>query len=139
MKDKLSGVFTKNNRVAVWIFVLIILAPFAYSVVRPVVTRGSSPGDVFIELPDEGECIREIEYMRFHHMDLLKETREDVIRRGVRGDVTLGGCRDCHTYRGQFCNKCHDAVTLSVDCFGCHYYPESLEDSLRMEGEGHDG
>jgi hypothetical protein len=139
MQEKLSSLFINNNRVWVAVFVIVILAPFVYSLVRPVVARGSAPGDVFIELPDEGECVRETEYMRFRHMDLLKETREDVIRRGVRGEITLSGCRNCHTYRGQFCNKCHDAVTLSVDCFGCHYYPESVEDSLRLEGEGHDG
>ena len=139
MQEKLSSLFINNNRIWVAAFVVIILAPFAYSLVRPVVARGSAPGDVFIELPDEGECVRDTEYMRFHHMDLLRETREDVIRKGVRGEITLSGCRDCHTYRGQFCNKCHEAVTLSVDCFGCHYYPESAEDSVRIEEGGHDG
>ena len=138
MQEKLSSLFINNNRIWVAAFVVIILAPFAYSLVRPVVARGSAPGDVFIELPDEGECVRDTEYMRFHHMDLLRETREDVIRQGVRGDITLSGCRDCHTYRGEFCNKCHEAVTLSVDCFGCHYYPESVEDSVRIEAGGHD-
>lgn len=139
MQEKLSGLFISNNRIAVLVFVVIILAPFGYSLVRPVLTRGSAADDVFIDLPDSGECVRDTEYMRFRHMDLLKQTREDVIRSGVRGDVTLNGCRDCHTYRGQFCNKCHDAVTLNVDCFGCHYYPESVDDSLRIERGGHDG
>jgi hypothetical protein len=139
MQEKLSSLFINNNRIAVTVFVIVILAPFAYSMVRPVLTRGSSPGENFIEVPDGGECVRETEYMRFYHMDLLKETREDVIRRGIRGEITLSGCRDCHTYREQFCNKCHDAVTLKVDCFGCHYYPESVEDSVQIEGEGHDG
>ncbi len=139
MQDKLSGLFRNNNRLAVVAFVLIILAPFGYSLVRPVFTQGSATDQVFLDIPDEGECVRATEYMRFRHMDLLKQTREDVIRSGIREDVTLSGCRECHTYREQFCNKCHDAVTLSVDCFGCHYYPESVEDSLRIEGEGHDG
>jgi len=139
MQDKLSGLFRDNNRIAVLAFVLIILAPFGYSLVRPVFTQGSPVDRAFLDIPDEGECVRETEYMRFHHMDLLKQTREDVIRRGIRGDITFNGCRECHTYREQFCNKCHDAVTLNVDCFGCHYYPESAADSLRMEGEGHDG
>jgi hypothetical protein len=139
MQEKLSGLFIKNNRIAVIVFIVVILAPFGYSLMRPVLTRGSSRDDVFIELPDGGECVRETQYMRFYHMDLLKEVREDVIRRGVRGDVTFTGCRECHTYRGQFCNKCHEAVTLNVDCFGCHYYPESAEDSVRLEGEGHNG
>jgi hypothetical protein len=138
MQDKLSGLFRDNNRLAVLVFVIIILAPFGYSLVRPVFTQGTAVEDVFLDLPEQGECVRETAYMRFHHMDLLKEVREEVIRDGVRGEITLSGCRDCHTYRETFCNRCHDAVTLSVDCFGCHYYPESVEDSVRLEGEGHD-
>ncbi len=139
MQDRLSGLFRDNNRIAVVIFVLIILAPFGYSLVRPVLTQGSAADEVFLELPDEGECVRETGYMRFRHMDLLKQTRENIIREGVRGDITLSGCRECHTYREQFCNRCHNAVTLKLDCFGCHYYPESVADSLRIEGEEHDG
>lgn len=139
MQGKLSILFRDNNRFAVLIFVLIILAPFGYSLIRPVFTQGSATDEVFLDMPDDGECVRETVYMRFHHMDLLKQTREEVIRDGTRGEITLSGCRDCHTYREQFCNRCHDAVTLNLDCFGCHYYPESAEDSLRIEGEGHDG
>ncbi len=139
MQEKLSSLFSDNNRKWVLAFILIILAPFAYSLVRPVLARGSSPEDVFLTLPNEGECVRETEYMRFRHMDLLRTTREEVIRNGVRGEITLSGCRDCHTYRGEFCNKCHDAVTLNLDCFGCHYYPESTEDSVSIESEGHSG
>ena len=139
MQEKLSSLFGDNNRLWVLVFVLVILAPFGYSMVRPVLTQGTEPGEVFLDIPNEGECVREVEYMRFRHMDLLKETREEVIRGGVRGEITLSGCRDCHTYREQFCNKCHDAVTLKLDCFGCHYYPESVEDSVRIEGEGHNG
>ncbi len=139
MQERISGLFRDNNRFAVLIFVLIILAPFVYSLVRPVFTQGSSAPEVFLDIPDEGECVRETSYMRFHHMDLLKETREEVIREGIRGEITVSGCKDCHSYRENFCNKCHDAATLNLDCFGCHYYPESVEDSLRLEGEGHDG
>ena len=139
MQGKLSTLFRDNNRFAVLVFVLIILAPFGYSLIRPVFTQGSATGEVFLDIPDEGECVRETAYMRFYHMDLLKQTREEVIRDGTRGEITLSGCGDCHTYREQFCNRWHDAVTLNLDCFGCHYYPESVEDSLRIEGEGHDG
>jgi hypothetical protein len=139
MQGKLSTLFRDNHRLAVLVFIIIILAPFGYSLVRPVFTQGSPAGRVFLEIPDEGECVRETEYMRFHHMDLLKETREDVVRYGIRGEITLSGCRECHTYREQFCNRCHNAVTLHLDCFGCHYFPESPADSVRIEGEGHDG
>ena len=139
MQGQLSNLFRDNHRIAALVFVLIILAPFGYSLVRPVFTQGSPASRVFLDIPDEGECVRDTEYMRFHHMDLLKQTREDVVRRGIRGEITFARCRECHTYREHFCNRCHNAVTLHLDCFGCHYYPESVADSLRIEGEGNDG
>ena len=27
----------------------------------------------------------------------------------------------------QKCNRCHQAVSLQPDCFGCHYYPDTPE------------
>ena len=139
MELKLTNLFRDNNRVASIAFAVLIVALIGLSFV-PVITRGSSTAEVFLEYPTSDSCVRETGYMRFYHMDLLKEVREDVIRHGTRGEITLSGCRECHTYRDQFCNKCHDAVTLKLDCFGCHYYPESVEDSISIEeGEGHDG
>ena len=90
----------------------------------------------FLEMPAESDgCVREGEYMRFHHMDLLKEIREDVIRRGDRSEgITLSGCGDCHENRANFCNRCHDAVTLPLDCFGCHYYPDYASEREEVGG-----
>ena len=61
--------------------------------------------------------------MRFRHIDRLKEMRIDAVRYGKR-DITFDRCRECHTSRGEFCDRCHRAVNLVPDCFGCHYYPE---------------
>ena len=38
--------------------------------------------------------------------------------------ITFHECTKCHTSRVRFCNRCHEAVNLYPDCFGCHYYPE---------------
>ena len=74
--------------------------------------------------------MRDAAYMRFHHMDLLKEVRGDVIRKGIKGGVTLARCGECHQNRDQFCDKCHEAASVSLDCFGCHFYltPSELEE-----------
>jgi hypothetical protein len=104
---------------------LIILAPLGYSVYDAVLA-GDGPGEApFLELPPQPNdgCVRETTYMRFHHWQLLREVRDRAVRDGVRGEITLDSCRGCHANRARFCNRCHAAVSLQPDCFGCHYYP----------------
>ena len=131
----------QNTGWLVVVALVVILLPFAYGLLRPVTTAGVTGGDVFLERPDAQyqECVRETTYMRYRHMELLKQTREEVIRHGIRGEITLSGCRDCHTSRERFCDKCHDAASLIVDCFGCHYYPEPGAEIAALEGEADDG
>jgi hypothetical protein len=123
---KLSTVLNRENRgVVATILVVLVLVPPAISIAGFAWNAGAT--EVFLEAPDplHESCVRETSYMRFYHMDLLKEIREDVIRRGIRDEgITLGGCGDCHVNRAYFCNRCHEAVSLYPDCYGCHYYPE---------------
>jgi hypothetical protein len=117
---------SQTKRIVVTVAVLVILFPFGYSLFSGILTGGSDAAKVFLERPDPKykECVRETEYMRFHHMDLLKEVREEFVRYGNRSDIGFDSCRGCHTSRERFCNQCHEAVSLNIDCFGCHYYPE---------------
>jgi hypothetical protein len=119
---------SKAVGIAVVIAVLIILFPLAFSIVS---LPFSNVPDPFLEMPDAemGPCVREKEYMRYHHMDLLKELREKAVREGKRGDIGLKSCAGCHVNRDGFCNRCHNAVSLSLDCFGCHYYPDQAAKS----------
>ena len=124
----------KRSLIAIGVLVLFVLIPVSYSVVSYVSARSAKP---FLEKPDPAkyqECVRDTEYMRFHHWELLAKTREDVVRHGIRGDVTLSGCRECHANRERFCNECHNAVNLTPDCFGCHYYPATPEEAPAGEG-----
>ncbi len=117
---------TKSTLLAVAIPVLIILLPLGYAVVSTVLAQGAPPSPPFLERPDKqyDKCVKETVYMRFHHMDLLKAIREEVVRDGKRGEISLNNCRKCHASRERFCNQCHNAVSLHLDCFGCHDYPE---------------
>jgi len=132
---KRSTVLTEKNR-GMWatVFAVIILVPVALSLLGFVFSRGGDTPEVFLEASDPRweNCVRDAEYMRFRHMDLLKEVRSDVIRSGLKGGITLAGCGDCHQNRDQFCDKCHEAASVSLDCWGCHYY---LTDSEREELE----
>ena len=116
----------RTRQIVVTVAVLVILFPFGYSLISGILTGSPEIDGVILELPDPKykECVKETEYMRFHHMDLLKEVREQFVRYGNRGEIGFDSCRGCHTSRERFCNQCHDAVSLNLDCFGCHYYPE---------------
>jgi hypothetical protein len=102
----------------------IILVPVILSV------AGYSLGNelersLFLDTPIDVSkgCVETTEYMRFHHMDLLKNLREQTVRNGKPGKVTFDTCRQCHQTRASFCNRCHEAASVRLDCFGCHYYP----------------
>lgn len=132
---KRSTVLTEKNR-GTWatVFAALILLPVLLSALRPL---WAAEPEVFLEDPDPRweNCVRDPEYMRFHHMDLLKETRSDVIRAGLKGGITLAGCGDCHHNRDQFCDRCHEKASVSLDCFGCHYYLTASE-LEELEGGG---
>jgi len=69
-----------------------------------------------------GKCVKEKDYMTGHHMDVLNEWRNAV----VRGDDTepaeingqpcamslTGTCMGCHTSRENFCYKCHEYANV---------------------------
>jgi len=105
--------------------VIIVLFPLGYSVVSSLFAQDTLPGGTFLErpAPEHENCVKDTAYMRFHHWELLREVRKEVVRHGRRGDLGLSKCGECHTSRERFCNRCHDAVSLHPDCFGCHYYP----------------
>jgi hypothetical protein len=105
--------------------VVVILLPLAYSVISSQLKPEPDSSGPFLEMPgpEHEQCVRETTYMRYHHWELLRRTREEVVRYGIRGDVSFSKCKECHTSREKFCNRCHDAVSMTPDCFGCHYYP----------------
>ena len=115
----------KSSTAIALIPILIILCPLLYSLFSFISVKGDQVSEPFYERPDAKykECVRETEYMRHHHWELLRAVREDVVRYGKRGDINLKKCGECHTSRDKFCKKCHDAVSMVPDCYGCHYYP----------------
>ena len=133
---KRSTVLTERNR-GTWAtaFTLVILLPVALSLLKPI---WAAEPEVFLEPPDSRweACVRDAEFMRFRHMDLLKEVRSDVIRDGLKGGITLAGCGECHQNRERFCDRCHEKASVTLDCFGCHYYlTESELEELEGGGE----
>jgi hypothetical protein len=114
-----------NKSLLLVILAVILLFPLGYSVVGSVIPHRAGEDEVFLERPDPKfeRCVRDTEYMRFHHWQLLRTTREEIVRYGIRGEITLNRCKECHTSRERFCDECHNTVSLTPDCWGCHYYP----------------
>ncbi len=138
----------KKNKgtITVVILALIILSPIGFYAVRDAVPQDT---EAFLEMPDPKytECVRDTEYMRLQHWVLLKEIREKVVREGEKVtvmqegeevEVTFSGCRDCHTNRSRFCNECHNIANVNLDCFGCHNYPETPQESVAEHASGMD-
>lgn len=115
------------------IFAVLMLAPFLYNVLT-----GSSYSEPELKLPkDQKECIESTEFMRKEHMQLLNDWRDMVVREGKRVYVASNGkewnislqntCMKCHTNKAEFCDKCHDATSVSPYCWTCHLDPEGLK------------
>lgn len=82
-------------------------------------------------------CVRDPEFMRVNHMEVLLHRRDKSVRHGDRakGDTakeSLNACLTCHAVAGDdnkpvgfsdpkhFCRTCHDYAAVKVDCFECH-------------------
>ena len=103
-----------------------------------------------LQLPS-GRCVEDRQYMRAHHMELLDQWRNAVVREGQKTYVSRASgasyemsltktCLGCHS-KTKFCDQCHhyanvqsfDLVAWSgarqrnekgIECFGCHVAPE---------------
>ena len=89
------------------------------------------------DIPGKDQCVRSAEYMRPFHMDLLSEWRDDVVRRGDRFTEWPDGkpiekslsntCLDCHSNKENFCDRCHNYMSVDPYCWDCHITPAEVE------------
>lgn len=114
---------------------LLMLLPIVYSVATFAGGAIRGKPDPLLEISREisDSCVRNTEYMRLHHWELLLGVREQVIREGNREGPLLGDCRRCHSNRANFCDRCHKIANVMLDCFHCHYYPEVPDGASSVE------
>ncbi|MBF0621818.1 MAG: hypothetical protein HQL54_07805 [Magnetococcales bacterium] len=108
-----------------WIrFLGALLAVFM--TIAPLVSNADAHGDAKHDRGTIGEkCIKDTDWMRRNHMNMLMEKRHVTVREGVRVPAeSLLNCKTCHTSREKFCDKCHSYVGVQPDCFECHNYPK---------------
>ena len=104
------------------IFVALVTLPIWYTL-----AFGGSAAAPELEMPEgETQCVEEKAYMLAHHMDLLDEWRDAVVRDGVcepyvskaygtEHEMSLTKtCMGCHTDRQTFCYKCHDYANVKL-------------------------
>lgn len=112
-----------------WSLVLVLALPVAWSAVSLVALPGPRP---FLAPAGRGPCVEDPAWMRLHHMDSLKSSRDRFVRQGDRSGATLETCAGCHVDRQAFCDRCHTAANVRLDCFDCHTWapPASGEEGV---------
>jgi hypothetical protein len=79
------------------------------------------------------QCVEPTEFMRKNHMEILFHQRDKTMREGIRTKQhSLVQCVACHAEKDpegnfvainakdQFCQSCHAATAVDIDCFQCH-------------------
>ena len=83
-----------------------------------------------LDIGKGGQCVRDTQWMRKNHMQLLIHQRDETVRKGIRDDqISLKNCVECHASLkddsvvardDSFCVGCHRYAAVKIDCFECH-------------------
>ena len=75
-------------------------------------------------------CVKDTDYMKKEHMQLLDIWRTKVVRNGMRIYENENGkkyvmsltntCLDCHSNKTEFCDRCHNYASVTPYCWDCH-------------------
>jgi hypothetical protein len=111
------------------IFLALATFPIWYNLVK-----GEQSRPPEIVKPEEGQCVRETQYMKTEHMQLLMDWRDEVVRENSRIFVADDGtryykslsatCMSCHANKDEFCDRCHDYLHVKPYCWDCHVEPK---------------
>jgi len=116
--------------IGIIIFVGIFTFPFWFN-------RGkASPPPKLVVGTQEKQCVESKEFMKSSHMLLLNTWRDKVVRDGdhVYVSSTYPGkkfemslqrtCTGCHAKKAEFCDRCHNYVEATPNCWNCHVEPK---------------
>ena len=109
-------------------FIVLITFPVWYGLA---VGSSASPQPPTLQLPaGQTKCVQSKAWMLANHPRLLSDWRNAVVRQGTRDYVCAGGahrqmsltktCIGCHGSAQQFCDRCHNYVNVSLNCWNCH-------------------
>ncbi|MGQ9920765.1 MAG: sulfate reduction electron transfer complex DsrMKJOP subunit DsrJ [Desulfobacca sp.] len=91
-----------------------------------------------LALPEKDRtCVEDTAFMRANHMRLLVDWRDEVVRNANRDYINSKGkrylaslsnnCMECHSNKSQFCDQCHNYVSVAPNCWGCHWEKEKKQ------------
>ena len=116
--------------IGILIFLVLITFPIWYNVVSG---TPNVPPDLKI-VTDAKQCVEDTEWMKHNHMNLLNEWRDKVVRDGIRfytghdgikREMSLSNtCMSCHPNKADFCDQCHNYMSVQPYCWNCHIEPE---------------
>ena len=116
--------------VGLLIFIVVVTAPIWYDLASGV---DREPPEIVLPA-GETQCVADAAYMRTEHMQLLMDWREEVVRQDDREFVTADGrhfeksltgtCLGCHDNKAEFCDRCHDYLSVKPYCWDCHVVPK---------------
>ncbi len=124
------------------IFLALATFPFWYAQLAPALGAvpflhsQAAPEPVLTPPTDGSHCIEEAAWMKAHHMELLNDWRDRVVRDGeryveidgVQWEMSLTNtCMKCHDNKPGFCEQCHDYLGVAPYCWDCHLTPEVLD------------
>ena len=117
------------------VFLIVMTFPIWYNLVCGVTPLEEPVAATKYEL-GRNKCVRPVEYMKTNHMDLLNQWRDDVVRYGDRYTVGPDGnpmekslsntCLDCHANKEEFCDRCHNYMSVDPYCWDCHTIPSEV-------------
>jgi hypothetical protein len=124
-----------HDKALILVIIMVVLAglaaPFIYSRMG-----AGAPWPPKLDPPPGGEkkCVESKEYMRERHVDLLMQWRDARVRHGVLKYTASDGreyvmsltqtCIGCHSNKAEFCDRCHDRLSVHPPCWDCHTYPQ---------------
>ncbi|MCL4423957.1 MAG: sulfate reduction electron transfer complex DsrMKJOP subunit DsrJ [Firmicutes bacterium] len=116
------------------VFLVLITFPFWYNVGKSAAAPEPKLDTPAIQQLSRKQCVGSTPYMRANHMQLLEEWRTLAVREGKRVYEAADGkkyeislektCLKCHGNKAQFCDQCHNSLSVKPDCWNCHVAPE---------------
>jgi hypothetical protein len=103
--------------------------PFWYTL-----AAGHGDASPQLDLPaGKTQCVERKEYMRAHHMEMLDQWRQEVVREGNAEpyvsrafgtehmkSLTKTCIMECHANQEAFCDRCHTQAGVRPTCWDCH-------------------
>lgn len=112
------------------VFVALATFPFLYNIGKVSAKPEPKIDTPVIEQLKEKECIESKDFMKANHMQLLNKWRDMAVRDGERVYVNSKGkkyeislqntCLKCHSNKKEFCDKCHNYMSVKTYCWDCH-------------------